>query len=259
MLSIGQILSQYPEHLRMYRENILKEYLQYKILNIIYSSKYASKLIFLGGTALRIVYGNTRFSEDLDFDNLGLDIKQWGELSKIIKTDLELEGLNVEIKIKNRAAYRINVKIPELLFDYGLSPLRDQKILIQVDTTPQNFTYIPENPFLNKFEVFTRIFCVSKNLLLSQKIYTAFNRRRIMGRDFFDIVSLYGFGAEPNFLYLQKNLQIHNKTELKVYLLEKISDLDIDRLEQDVKPFLINPNEIQKVRFFKDYMKAHLK
>ena len=137
--------------------------------------------------------------------------------------------------------------------------MREQKILIQVDTTPQNFSYIPENPFLNKFEVFTRIFCVSKNLLLSQKIYAAFNRRRIMGRDFFDIVSLYGIGAEPNYPYLIQNLQIMNIIELKEYILEKISTLDFKQLEQDVKPFLINPNEIQKVRFFKDYMKVHLK
>ena len=141
MLSIDQILLQYPEHLRIHKENILKEYLQYKILNIIYNSKYSSKLNFLGGTALRIIYGNTRFSEDLDFDNLGLNKIQWTALSNIIKTDLELEGLIVEIKLKTQSAFRINVRIPELLFDSGLSLMRKRRINSSRYDTAKFFIY----------------------------------------------------------------------------------------------------------------------
>ena len=258
MLSINQILLQYPESLRIHKESILKEYLQYKVLNIIFNSKYASKLVFLGGTALRIIYGNTRFSEDLDFDNLGLNQANWNVLGEIVKTNLELEGIEVEIQTLTRKAFRIKVKIPRLLFTTGLSPLPEQKILLQIDTTPQNFEYIPEIPFLNKFEIFTRIFTVPKGLLLSQKIYAAVNRKRIMGRDFFDIVFLNGIDAQPNYLYLKQHLQIQNQKELKDYLLEKTKDFDFNQLAQDVKPFLINPNDIQKVRFFRDYLKSQL-
>lgn len=258
MLSIDQILLQYPEYLRIHKESILKEYLQYKILNIVYNTKYATKLVFLGGTALKIIYGNTRFSEDLDFDNLGLNQEQWSELSNIIKTNLELEGIEVEIKTITQKAFRIKVKIPRLLYNTGLSPLPEQKILIQLDTTPQYFDYTPEKPFLNKFEIFTRIFTVPKDLLLSQKIYAAVNRNRIMGRDYFDIVFLNGIGAQPNYLYLKQHLQIQNQRELKDYLLEKTKDFDFNQLAKDVKPFLINPNDIQKVRFFRDYIKSQL-
>ena len=72
MITLDQILAAYPENLRAFKESILKEYLQYKILNSIFNSEHANKLAFLGGTALRIVYGSTRFSEDLDFDNFAL-------------------------------------------------------------------------------------------------------------------------------------------------------------------------------------------
>ena len=72
MLSINQIEKYYPESLRGFKRNILREYLQYKILDIIFNSRLAPKLSFLGGTALRIVHGNNRFSEDLDFDNFQL-------------------------------------------------------------------------------------------------------------------------------------------------------------------------------------------
>ena len=47
MISLSQILSEYPQHLRIYGESILKEYLQYKILNSIYNTKHADKLNFL--------------------------------------------------------------------------------------------------------------------------------------------------------------------------------------------------------------------
>ncbi|MFH0838466.1 MAG: nucleotidyl transferase AbiEii/AbiGii toxin family protein, partial [Patescibacteria group bacterium] len=65
MISFDQILAQYPKNLQAFPESILKEYLQYKILNSIFESDYGRKLAFLGGTALRIIYGSTRFSEDL--------------------------------------------------------------------------------------------------------------------------------------------------------------------------------------------------
>src|SRR3990167_8155252 len=112
MLMLDQILATYPENIRAFKENILKEYLQYKILNSIFNSEYAAKLVFLGGTALRIVYGSTRFSEDLDFDNFTLSEQEFTDLSTIIKNDLTLEGLTVEIHTVTRNAYRIKIRIP---------------------------------------------------------------------------------------------------------------------------------------------------
>ena len=42
-----------------------RDYLQYLLLSLIYVRSQA--LVFMGGTALRIVYQVGRFSEDLDF------------------------------------------------------------------------------------------------------------------------------------------------------------------------------------------------
>lgn len=257
MINLTQILAQYPDHLRGHRESILKEYLQYKILNSIFNSKYAGKLAFLGGTALRILYGSTRFSEDLDFDNFKLTERQFTDLSKVIKSDLELEGLKVEISVVTRNAYRIKIRIPELLFDSGLSPMSHHKILIQVDTVPQNFKYTLEKPLLNKFEVFTQINAVPKDLLLAQKIYASVNRKRIMGRDFFDVVFLHGIGAKPNFLYLKKNLHVGNPPDLKKYLLEKTAKFDFEALAQDVEPLLFDPRDKKKVLLFREFVKQN--
>ena len=254
MLTLDALLTQYPEHLRSHRESILKEYLQYLILSSIFNSPYAGKLAFLGGTALRILHGNTRFSEDLDFDNFGLSEEEFTLLGDSIKNYLEVRGLKVEINTVTKNAYRLKIRIPNLLFDEGLALVPEQKILIQVDTVPQNFSYEPEKPFINKFEVFTQINAVPKDILLSQKIYAAVNRKRIMGRDFFDIVFLYGIGAEPNWDYLEKNIGVKNATELKAYLLEKTAHLDFDLLAKDVEPFLFHPQDKQRVELFREFL-----
>lgn len=258
MISLDQILSAYPENLRAFKESILKEYLQVKILNSIFKSEYAQKLVFLGGTALRIVHGSTRFSEDLDFDNLGLNEAEFNDLSTVIQRDLALEGLEVEVNTVTANAYRIKIRIPKLLFDSGLSSMATHKILIQVDTVPQNFEYTPDQPILNKFDVFTQINAVPKDILLSQKIYAAVNRKRTMGRDFFDIVFLSGLGATPNFPYLEKNLGIGNSKDLKTYLLTKTAHLDFADLAKDVEPLLFDPRDKSKVLLFREFVEQAL-
>lgn len=254
MITLDQILANYPQNLRAFKESILKEYLQYKILKSIFNSEHANKLAFLGGTALRIVYGSTRFSEDLDFDNFALNEVEFIELSKTIQNDLALEGLDVEVNTVTKNAYRIKIRIPKLLFDSGLSPLIEHKILIQVDTVPQNFKYEPEKPLLNKFDVFTQINAVPKDLLLAQKIFASVNRKRIMGRDFFDIVFLHGIGAKPNFAYLKKNISVDNQHDLKKYLLDKTASLNFDDLAKDVEPLLFDPRDTKKVLLFREFV-----
>ena len=80
MLDLQQIKKEYPEPLQGYERAIVREYLQCKILQAIFESNHASKLSFLGGTALRIVHGNNRFSEDIDLDNFGLSWQAFGSI-----------------------------------------------------------------------------------------------------------------------------------------------------------------------------------
>ena len=120
MLSLSQILDQYPQNLRAFPESLLKEYLQCKILNSIFNNETADKLAFMGGTALRLVHGGHRFSEDLDFDNFGLGADQFVGLGDIIKKDLELEGLEVEISSKTESRLSVENPYPRAVVRYRL-------------------------------------------------------------------------------------------------------------------------------------------
>jgi len=255
MLSLVEIEKYYPENIRAFKRNLLREYLQYKILQIIFDSKYANKLSFLGGTALRIIHDNARFSEDLDFDNFGLKKKEFEEISKLVKKKLDLDGYEVEVRNVFKGAYRCYVKIPKLLFDSGLSGYEEEKILIQLDTASHGFRYVPEKVILNKFDVFTEINVTSLDIVLSQKIFAIFNRKVPKGRDFYDAVFLLS-KTKPNYDYLQLKLKIKRKEELKEKILALENKLDFKELAKDVEPFLFNPADSKKVVLFTRYIKS---
>ncbi len=252
MLDIRQIKEQYPDHLKIYERALLREYLQYKILEGIFESRQADKLAFLGGTALRIVHGNNRFSEDIDLDNFDL---AWGDFEGTIqkvKRFLELEGFEVEIDNVSKGAYRCYLKFPRLLYEQGLSPFQEEKILIQVDTVAQEYGYTPEIRILNKFDVFTGVRVTPLDVLLSKKIFTAINRKRAKGRDFYDITFLLS-RTKPDFGFLSQKMGVETAEELRDELLFRVRDYDFEDLAEDVAPFLIDKDDVKRVSMFKKF------
>jgi len=249
MLDFENILSEYPPELRGFRKFIFKEYLQYKILSIIFHHKLGRKLSFLGGTALRIVHGNRRFSEDLDFDNFGLKIADFEKIISAVKSELEKEGFLVETRIVSKGAFRCYVKFPEILQRHGLAIAKEEKILIQIDTAAHGVGYEPDAYLLNKFDVFREIRVTPPDIILSQKFFAVFNRKRALGRDFFDIVFLLS-KTKPDFKYLKRKLGISSTAELKKKLLQKCRRLDFKALARDVEPFLFDPDGKEKVLRF---------
>jgi predicted nucleotidyltransferase component of viral defense system len=257
MLDIRQIESFYPEHQWPFKKNLLREYLQYKILEAIFESPLADKLIFMGGTCIHMVHGSPRFSEDLDFDNPGIGHHDFKTLSQNVKRALELQGYTVELKNTYQDAFRAYLRFPGLLHAVGISGHRDEKLLIQIDTEPQKVQYNPDKFILNKFDVFSRINIVPADILLAQKIYCIFNRSRPMGRDFFDVVFLLG-KSNVNFDYLSQKLSIRNNTELRDKLLLRCAEFDFRRLAKDLEPFVYSKKEVNRVLMFPDVVRQEI-
>ncbi|MCI5057833.1 MAG: nucleotidyl transferase AbiEii/AbiGii toxin family protein [Flavobacteriales bacterium] len=254
MLSLQEIKTYYPENLQVFERFIVREYLQYKILEILFESDYANKLAFLGGTCLRIVHGSTRFSEDLDFDNFDLKSEDFNGVTIVVKRELERLGYEVEMRNVEKGAYHCYIRFPEILFREGLSNHKEEKILIQLDTEAHDFEYESDLTFLNKFDVFTQIHATPIELLLAQKFYAVINRKRNKGRDFFDINFLLGKGIIPNYEYLNVKVGINNAEDLRTKIIQKCNDLDMKEMAADVKPFLFDPKDEKKVLLFTKYM-----
>jgi predicted nucleotidyltransferase component of viral defense system len=257
MLDLEQIESFYPEFIRPYRRNILREYLQYKILEVVFRSRAAAGMCFMGGTCIHMVHGNPRFSEDLDFDNRGLSRGDFRLLASDVAKALEREGYSVELKTSFRNAFRAQVRFVGILSDMGLSPHASEKMLIRIDAEPQDFEYDPDKIILNKFDVFARINTVPADVLLAQKFACILGRKRPMGRDFLDAVFLMG-KTQPCMKYLKSKLEIEDLPALKREVLATCEKLDFGALAKDVEPFVIDENDTSKVEAFPEYIETAL-
>jgi len=253
MLEMQQIESYYSESHRTFKKNILREYLQYKILEIIYGTQYAGKMIFMGGTAIRIIHGHNRFSEDLDFDNIELNRNDFKDLTENIQRQLLLEGYRAEIKNIFKQAFHCHISILDILYLNKISSHKEEKLVIRIDTEPQVISYEPETFILNKFDVFTSILVVPVDILLSQKILAILKRRRALGRDFVDTIYLFG-RTKPNLNYLQQKGNISGFEDVKKALIVRCEQINLEELAKDVEPFLIYPPDIKKITLFKDFI-----
>ena len=253
-IELDSLLKFYPENLSGFKRNILTEYLQCKILSIINTSVSYDKLAFIGGTAIRLCYDNPRFSEDLDFDNLKLSKKEFEQLAQKIFLQLKNEGYNIKYDLSFKNAFRCFLRFPSLYYHYNLSSHPEEKLLIQIDAEPQNMKYKQEIKIINKFGMFIRINVPLVSVLLSMKICAILKRKREKGRDFIDFVFLSSF-TKPDFNYLKEKTGISSAGELKEKLYEKVKNINLKTLANDVAPFLFNSEDKNKILYFKEFLK----
>ena len=119
--------------------NKIREFLQIISLKIIYDKNFFKHLAFVGGTALRVLFGVRRFSEDLDFSLTQKKGYNFFKLNSEIASALRLYGLNVESQAKTTGnVHNAVIKFGGLLKEAGLSNLNEQKlrIKIEVDANP---------------------------------------------------------------------------------------------------------------------------
>lgn len=255
MLEFRQIESFYPEQLRPFKRSILREYLQHKMLATIFGGKFGAKLVFMGGTAIHIAHGLGRFSEDLDFDNRGLARDDFRLLVQEVSRNLILEGFAVQTGVSFKGAFSADIKITGLLFEIGLSGHKEEKVLVKIDTAPQEFGYSPQRVILNKFDVLAGISVVPVDILLAQKFYAVLHRRRAMGRDFYDAMFLAG-KTRPDFGYLKAKAEIADMPALKAALLDRCAKLDFKELARDVAPLVFIPGDAKKIVLFPEFVRG---
>lgn len=209
--------------------------MQYKILEILFEGRYANKFYFLGGTCLRLVHNNLRFSEDLDLDNFQITEEEFSEVSSSIQKGLEKQGYQVEMKQIIRGAYHCHIRFPGLMFEQGLNGYREEKILTQFDTEPQHFDFQPEIFVLNKLDVTVSIYTTPLDLLLAQKFTALCQRKRSKGRDFFDIVFLLSKSVIPNYDYLNMKMGVSSSAQLRDQVRTLCAKTDMEEMVADVR------------------------
>lgn len=207
--------------------NIVREYFQHIFLTELYKLPAAQKLLFKGGTALRIVYGSPRFSEDLDFSLFGVaqnNIKSFVEglfihvLSEMAMADIKVE-LGDKIGTTSGGYFGVATfrmfEYPPVSVEINVSSRNGQNITGEVDSVVNNF--VP---------AYTIIHLPQKEIV-EEKIFGALLERK-KPRDFYDIYFMMRKGmlsseqkkklAEIKDIVILDAKQINFKNELGTFL-----------------------------------------
>jgi len=99
-METGQLIK-YEQSLKISRDQILREEAEMIFLSEFSNNNLASKIVFYGGTALRLAYGSPRFSEDIDL--IAIKPVKFSEFEKMIKQFVKNNSLKWKLRdIKNK-------------------------------------------------------------------------------------------------------------------------------------------------------------
>ena len=245
----------------------LREILQEIVLLGLSRAGFFDHALFYGGTALRILYGLDRFSEDLDFSLLAPD--ENFDLSVYEDTVIEALrsfGFEVTIQLKNSdstiksaflkgntSQHLLNIEAPaDIIKTFGQGRL--VKIKFEVDTQPpldfesEKKTLLVPSPFTVHTMTLPSLFAGKMHAILCRN-WTS----RPKGRDWYDLVWYISHGYELDIKHLNARLQQNcvwqENQGMTIpagldenYILEllrvRIDDLDIAAAKRDVEVFI---------------------
>jgi len=267
MLDFGEIQKEFDGSLKGITSfrSMIKEYLQCKVLEIIYRSPYQSRLVFIGGTRLRLLNGFRRFSDDLDFDIIG----EYGDMDHRNLLEFLAESLNrqnipaepgMDRKKVATPPFTRYLNFPGIMERMGIKDAPDRKFFIKIDAEKHeygDFTYEPETSILNRFDVFVPLRCGPLSFILSTKLCAILERAK--GRDFYDITELVKL-TRANTDYIRNRLefgklkQVYSGPESYITpALAALQSVDWEDKAREISKFLFDPSESDKVLWFKEY------
>ena len=247
--------------------NAVHEIIQEIALVGLSRAKFFEHAAFYGGTALRILYGLDRFSEDLDFSLLQpqSDFSLHSYLSGV-QEELKGFGVNGTIEHKTKAHpssilsafLKANTMETFLLIDLPEQERRKIthnqkfKIKFEIDTDPPpafetevKFLLRPI-PFSVKSFTLPNLFAGKMHALLFRKWEI-----RVKGRDWYDFVWFVSNQVPLHLAHLEMRMRQTNQWKERLtpeifrsLLEDKINHLPIDLAKEDVVPFLRDRKKI---------------
>lgn len=234
--------------------NTMREYLQAFILRILYRNDFFQHAAFLGGTCLRFVYNNKRFSEDIDFSLQTPGVFDFENIIHVLSNELQDSGYIIRVKIKKNGIYSAMVKFTGLLFEAGMSHRKEENfsIKIDVDMLPPHGAQT-EIQFIDKYFM-SGVTCFNLPTLFAGKINAVLTRNYFKGRDYYDLfwyLTRYK-NLQPNIEFLKNALsqfEGHENSEEEAenwisHAIEKVNSADWGRIQKEIELLIEDKDEL---------------
>jgi predicted nucleotidyltransferase component of viral defense system len=274
--AVKKMLERYSCNTQEETLNALREILQEVALLGLWRSKFFEHAAFYGGTALRILYGLDRFSEDLDFSLLVPD--STFELSRYLPallSELAGFGFKVDGKIQQKSgetavqsaflkAHTLQVMLEfdiDATVQKRIHPGQLLKIKLEVDTDPPPGFTSEAKYLLQPIPFAVRTYSLSD--LFAGKIHALLFRKwknRVKGRDWYDFVWYCAYHPHLHVSHLQERMRQSGHwsneslsfVDVRNFLKDAVQALDVSQAIQDVRPFIRDPKvlEIWSTDFF---------
>lgn len=228
---------------------VLREYLQLLFLNALYSYPGSQHIAFKGGTAIHLIFGAPRFSEDLDF-TVQVGFLDFEKLMSKVFASLDPEGFTFKPR-KTIAGKR-----------YMLSntiPGSKQHVFISLDFSFREKVFDMQNSSITTLFpiVFTaRVSHMSLTEMYTEKVRAILHRQK--GRDLYDLWYLCAKGAKLDTELLQHKLDYYKLSYSKDDVLKKVSGFDRNKFIFDLRPF-VTLSERDTMGKLYDYIQMYLK
>jgi len=191
MQKLTRIISERPGATVVEKWNLCREYLQTRILQSLYALPMGKRLVFHGGTCLRICHGTRRYSEDLDFSLAkGKSVFSLEKTAAAVVRDLQRLGFKAEQKVNaEQTVQKAFVRVAGLIDHFNLPASKNQKLTVklEVDVRPPGGGVV-ETFFVSRFD---ELFPISKYdlpTLFAGKMLALLFRPYSRGRDYYDAV-----------------------------------------------------------------------
>lgn len=215
---------------------VFQEEVQKAVLTALSRRELFNTLVFQGGTALRLFYGNPRFSEDLDFvtvegRNADALIKNLDHIHDFVwKSYPFLDEVSIKVQ-KDDELKRLVLKT--------VSDERDQRLRIHMEVF--NVPSYDNGPkILHHRPFYPSVRVESKEEILCDKVVALLGRDYIKGRDLWDVYFLIKErDISVNWELALRKLENYGLGDIKAEVASKrCKDKGADILDNEMKRFL---------------------
>lgn len=221
--AIQQMIERYACQTHDDYVNAVREILQQIALLGFWRAKFFEHAAFYGGTALRVLYGLERYSEDLDFSLLKSDRAfSLGIYGDALRRELGAFGFEVSFESRKRnpdsaiesAFLKANTLQQLIIVKVGADLTQPMhlnellKIKLEVDTDPPGGFVTESKTILLPVPFAVRVFSLPD--LFAGKIHALLCRKwktRVKGRDWYDLIWYLGHHPQLHLSHLESRMR----------------------------------------------------